>query len=144
MSITLFYQCDRCGKSMGEPHGTLTSDDNSEPLHLCENCRDTIEEWIAGDKDIVSVDELDTLFAIKAKFLNDIGNKDNGAVEYGYIPHDGMCLIACPKCGHTKFVCYPQGVSNTAEYWTYEHVCEKCGQMVGITVKNDNRKGGKE
>ena len=54
----------------------------------------------------------------------------------GYIPHEGMSFVICPKCGHDVFTSYPQSVSLSSPTWTYEHVCVNCGHMIGITVKN--------
>lgn len=119
MSITHFYSCDRCGKSMFEPYGILITDDPTPHQHLCEKCLNVVEDWISGEDDFIG----------KSK------TEDEEPQPNGYVPHHGMSQVICPNCGSVKFISRSQAVVPTEPYWTYEYVCERCGNMVGITVK---------
>lgn len=54
----------------------------------------------------------------------------------GYCPHAGMGYFKCEQCGGEEFVSYPQSISTSADVWTYEYHCTRCGHMMGLTVKN--------
>lgn len=53
----------------------------------------------------------------------------------GYAPHDGMMQFTCPRCGNGEFVCNPQSVPTNFTKWTFEYICTRCGQMIGLTEK---------
>ena len=59
------------------------------------------------------------------------------SVKEGYIPHEGMGLFRCDRCGGTVFETFALGVSLSAPTWTYEYYCVKCGQMMGMTIKRN-------
>ncbi len=40
-----YYECDRCGGSMGEPFATLAERDGIT-LHFCKDCLIALENWI--------------------------------------------------------------------------------------------------
>ena len=53
----------------------------------------------------------------------------------GYCPHGGMERFKCPRCGSVHFKSYPQTVPvDRSRAWTYEYVCTKCGQGIGLTI----------
>ena len=53
----------------------------------------------------------------------------------GYCPHAFMERFKCPRCGSVHFKSYPQAVpADRSETWTWEYVCAKCGQGMGLTV----------
>ena len=53
----------------------------------------------------------------------------------GYIPHSGMSYFVCPRCGNGEFRCPPQSVPTEYTTWTFEHICCRCGHMIGLTIK---------
>lgn len=55
----------------------------------------------------------------------------------GYIAHDGQINIKCPKCGNGTFRSFAQSVPVNWTEWTFEYVCSKCGQIIGIPMIND-------
>ena len=56
----------------------------------------------------------------------------------GYVPHGGMERFTCPRCGSVHFKCYPQAAPvDRSKTWTWEYVCAKCGQGMGLTVLGD-------
>lgn len=53
----------------------------------------------------------------------------------GYVMHSGMERFRCPRCGCTQFKSYPQTApADRSKTWTWEYVCAKCGQGMGLTV----------
>lgn len=56
----------------------------------------------------------------------------------GYIPHAGMAQFTCPFCGHGKFKSYPQAIPVDYKEWTFEHICARCGRMIGLTMVRDD------
>ena len=57
------------------------------------------------------------------------------AMAEGYVPHSGMMLIKCPRCGNGTFKSYPQGVDPNAKIWVYEISCTKCRQGLGLPME---------
>ena len=58
----------------------------------------------------------------------------------GYCPHAFMERFKCPKCGCVHFKCYPQSVpADRTQTWTWEYVCARCGQGMGLTIVGDKR-----
>ena len=55
----------------------------------------------------------------------------------GYIAHDGQVNIKCPKCGNSTFRSFAQSVPVNWTEWTFEYVCSKCGQIIGIPMINN-------
>lgn len=51
----------------------------------------------------------------------------------GYVPHEGMDFVTCPKCGNGKFRSYPQSVNTEAKEWTFEFECTRCKHIIGLT-----------
>lgn len=50
-----------------------------------------------------------------------------------YIPHSGMSLFKCDRCGGVTFTSYPQSVPiDKSTPWVYEYVCCDCGHMMGL------------
>lgn len=57
----------------------------------------------------------------------------------GYIPHAGQLSFRCGKCGYVRFKSYPQTApADRSKGWTYEYVCAKCGQVMGLTIEGDD------
>ena len=66
------------------------------------------------------------------------GKKDDAWGE-GYCPHAFMERFKCPRCGSVHFKSYPQAVPiDRSRMWTYEYVCAKCGQGMGLTMVGDD------
>ena len=63
--------------------------------------------------------------------------EDLPSAKEGYIPHEGMGLFRCDRCGGTVFESFAQGISLSAPTWTYEYYCVKCGNMMGLTIKRN-------
>lgn len=60
------------------------------------------------------------------------------SIENGYLPHGDMGFFKCDKCGHNRFVSYPQAIPiDRTRGWTYEYHCARCGRMMGLTIKGD-------
>ena len=57
------------------------------------------------------------------------------AMAEGYVPHAGMVLLKCPRCGNETFKSYPQGIATNAKIWVYELSCTKCHQGLGLTME---------
>lgn len=56
-----------------------------------------------------------------------------------YVPHAYMERFKCPKCGGVHFKSYPQAApADRSRTWTWEYVCAKCGQGMGLTVVGDD------
>ena len=55
------------------------------------------------------------------------------SIKEGYLPHEGMGIFRCEKCGGTVFDSYAQGICPDAPVWTYEYYCVKCNHMMGLT-----------
>ena len=56
----------------------------------------------------------------------------------GYCSHAFMERFTCPRCGSVHFKSYPQTVpADRSKTWTYEYVCAKCGQGMGLTRVGD-------
>lgn len=56
-----------------------------------------------------------------------------------YCPHAYMERFKCPRCGGVHFKSYPQTVpTDRSRTWTYEYVCAKCGQGMGLTMVEDD------
>lgn len=56
----------------------------------------------------------------------------------GYCPHAFMERFRCPRCGSVHFKSYAQAIpANGTKAWTYEYVCAKCGQGMGLTRVED-------
>lgn len=51
----------------------------------------------------------------------------------GYMPHEGMDFVTCPKCGNGVFRCNPQCIPTDAKTWTIEFECTRCKHIVGLT-----------
>ena len=58
----------------------------------------------------------------------------------GYCPHDGMGFFTCPNCGCGEWESYPQAMPvDRSKTWTYEYHCARCGKMMGLTLKGDEK-----
>ena len=65
-------------------------------------------------------------------------SEKNGSWGAGYCPHASMERFKCPRCGSVHFKSYPQTVpADRSKTWTYEYVCAKCGQGMGLTRVGD-------
>ena len=67
----------------------------------------------------------------------DVSEKD-GSWGAGYCPHAFMERFKCPRCGGVHFKSYPQSApADRSKTWTWEYVCAKCGQGMGLTIVGD-------
>ena len=58
-----------------------------------------------------------------------------------YCSHAYMERFKCPRCGGVHFKSYPQTVpADRSKTWTYEYVCAKCGQGMGLTRVGDDER----
>ena len=65
-------------------------------------------------------------------------DKSEEAWGSGYVPHGGMERFRCPRCGGVHFKSYPQAAPiDRSKTWTWEYVCAKCGQGMGLTIVGD-------
>lgn len=51
----------------------------------------------------------------------------------GYMPHAGMKVVRC-ECGCDRFRYDPQSIDPNSRVWCFEHICMRCGRMIGINV----------
>lgn len=57
----------------------------------------------------------------------------------GYMPHGDQMPFKCGRCGGTTFVSYPQTApADRSKGWTYEYICTKCNQRMGLTIRGDD------
>ncbi|MBQ1293270.1 MAG: hypothetical protein IIY21_04485 [Clostridiales bacterium] len=57
--------------------------------------------------------------------------------ENGYIPHIGSAHFRCINCGGDSFRSHPQCAPIDAKCWTWEFYCERCKQIMTLTIRKD-------